>query len=243
MASGGSQKKLFTGWPRLQTALSSIKDDTRELLRKLRLNLITALTRWKNDHEEAKVAIYQNRQTSTLDLLLHIPPFAAVLALIVLNTRSCYIGEVRPTTLTAIQFVAKILELLIQASLAAMVLELIRSQATGSGGLALGRFLAAYRVTDVSYLWSLEFWGSATSNELLSWGGVLTLIAVVATVLTASLVGPASAIAMIPRRIEFQESHILVLSENSSVTFPDDIELVNGGIVYARGSLLRPLLT
>ena len=216
---------------RIRKVPSSISTGFNLAFRYLRFQVLPQTTRWRQDHEETKVATYNDRLVSLLGFLLHILPFAGVLALTILNVQTHYIGDVSSTTTTAIQFAAKLLEILIQSSLAAILLDLIRSQALGHEALPLGSFLAPYRLTDISYLWSLDFWGSATSKAFLGWRRITILTAVVASVLIAALVGPASAVAMIPRRIDFPISQHLILGREARLAFPHRTSLVDGRLM------------
>ena len=222
------QSASFT--PRVQKLQSSISTSFSLALRYVHLQLLPQTTRWKQDHEETKVATYYDRRVSLLGFLLHALPFAGVLALIILNVQPHYVGEVNSTKTTAIQFAAKLLEILIQSSLAAMLLDFIRTQALGESSLPLGRFLAPYRMTDISYLWSLDFWGSITSNVTRSWQGIVSIVVVVASFLMAALVGPASAVAMIPRLTNFPAPHFLLLCQEAISAYPSTMELILGQV-------------
>ena len=201
-------------------------------LRYVRFQLLPQTTRWTQDHEETKVATYNNRRVSLLGFLLHVIPFAGVVALIVLNIRPHYVGGVSSTTTTAIQFAAKVLEILIQSSLAAILLDIIRTRALSHASLPLGSFLAPYRLTDISYLWSLEFWASVTSGALRGWRSTVVAICVVASICLAALVGPASAVAMIPRLVEISTYQQLIFGQQTTVTFPHTVNLVHGALRY-----------
>ena len=201
------------------------------VLRYLRFQLLPQTTRWKQDHEETKVAIYNNRRVSLLGFLLHVFPLAGVLALIILNIRPHYIGEVSSTTTTAIQFAANMLEILIQSSVAAILLDIIRTRALGVGSLPLGSFLAPYRITNISYLWSLDFWGPVTSSALRDWSGIAGISCVAASVVLAALVGLASAVAMIPRLLEIPFSQTLAFGQEATLAFPHTMSLVNGELM------------
>lgn len=199
---------------RIQEIPSFVNDGFSPVLRYVHFQLLPQTTRWKQDDEETKVATYNNPRVSLLGFLLHALPFAAVLALT--HHSQCptgYVGNVSPTTTTTIQFAAKLLEILIQSSLAAISLGLVRSHALGQEALPLGGFLVPYRLTDTSHLWSLDFWGSATSGEFFERKRITIIVAIMASVLIAALVGPAPAIAMnlVGLASHYRSSSFLVL--------------------------------
>ncbi len=229
--------------PHVRKTPSSIGNKFSLALRYVRFQLLNQTIRWKQDHEETKVAAYHDRRLSLFAFLLHILPFAGVLALLILNFQRHYVGDVSSTTTTAIQFAAKLLEILIQSSLAAILLNLIRSQALGHASLPLGSFLAPYRMTDISYLWSLDFWGSATSRALRGWRGAAIVILVGCSVLLGALVGPASAVTMIPRLIDFPVSLDLVLGKEASLTFSNTMSLVRGQLMWEASSSIKGICT
>lgn len=176
------------------------------------------------------MVLFADCRVALLSTLLHVLPLAAVLTLIVINARSLFIGEVSATTITALQFCAKLLEVLAQASITTILLGLIRQQAIASDHLSLGDLLAPHRVTDVSYLWSLDFWGAFTAKRMHNTKRAAILLATVIAVILAALVGPSSAIAMIPRQVTFQISKSLVLGPQPSLLYPDEVSLQDGQV-------------
>ncbi|KAL1867102.1 hypothetical protein Daus18300_006501 [Diaporthe australafricana] len=138
----------------------------------------------------------------------------------VLNIRSWYWGDPSTTVLTALQFAAKFLEIMMQTSLGTILMSIVRHQLLGDRGLPLGSFLGPYSVTDISYLRSLEFWGGLGSKHARMGQRVVLGIAVAAFVVLASLVGPSIAVLLIPRPIDYTTGHYLVLLDEQATIFP-----------------------
>lgn len=85
------------------------------------------------------------------------------------------------------------------ASLTTILFTSIRHDLMTRKGLPFGALFSGLQITQISYLWSLEFWGLASSRNLtprrrLRLVGLISFITIL-----AATVGPSSAIAMIPR--------------------------------------------
>lgn len=200
-------------------------------LRSLRLQPLRQATAWTRARSEGhKVVFYSSRKIATLSLIHHVIPLFCALALIVLNTRTMYIGTVSATVSTTIQFAAKFTEVLMQSSLAVILLDIVRRLVLSSESLPLGSFLAPYRLTDVSFLWSMEYWGSATSPYPRGLRRVVVSLVVPAIFLLAALLGPSTAVAMIPRLIHAPVAQTLVLMDDMSSLYPTQFETTNGKI-------------
>ena len=157
-------------------------------------------------HEGRKVAIYRDRKTAAIAALIHLPPVAGSLAIIALNLRGYYIGgELAGPSgqdvekLAGLQFAAKIHELLINASLAALLFSYVQYQIALGGGLPYGAVFAGLQFKDLSFLWSSEYWGAARarfSNPRQKW---FLLLSIAAVTLLGLTVGPSSANILKPR--------------------------------------------
>jgi hypothetical protein len=101
--------------------------------------------------------------------------------------------------ISLLQFAAKLHELTMQASLATILLTYIRYELTFGLGLPFGALFSGLQITQLSYLWSLEFWGSMSSTKFPIRRRLILLVAVLVIIFLAAIVGPASAVAMIPR--------------------------------------------
>ncbi|KAK4248146.1 hypothetical protein C7999DRAFT_31461 [Corynascus novoguineensis] len=134
------------------------------------------------------------------DSSIHLLPLALTALLIAMNIQRWYwiheedmykLWESPDTILSLFQFAAKVHELLVIASLGALTLKLFKRHLVGSR-IPLGLLTGAYRVGDIPYIFSSSFHGAA-------WGSYwfLALVIFINTML-ATLVGPSSAILMVP---------------------------------------------
>ncbi len=200
----------------------------RAVLRSLRFQLLPQLTRWNAKQETKKTAIYCSRVAAVLHVLLHLIPLAAALTLVILNMQKTPVYFVTSALLPSLQFAAKLLEILIQASIATTVLGFVREQVLGPTAFPFGGLIAPYRTADVSFLWSLEMWGFLTSGCMQGWSKFALWALIPAAVILAATVGPASAVLMIPRTISYPEKHRLELLNRSQLIYPQTVDLVNG---------------
>ena len=197
----------------------------RVIIRCLRLQIFAQATRWKRPSERPKVAVYQNRRVALIYSIVHIVPMSAAITFIALNIATFYCGPVSTTTLTALQFAAKTLEITIQASITAILLSIIRSELLGPTSLPLGSLMAPFHTTRVSYLWSLELWGTITSRDHGGWRRLLLALAMIAAVILTAVVGPSSAVLVIPRPIEYPVRHLLTLLDPVDTILPSKVVL------------------
>ena len=101
--------------------------------------------------------------------------------------------------LSALQFAAKAHELLIFASLSAIILHALQhSLAKESRGIPLGLLNASYQINSTLYLFSAEFWKIFAINSFTKTQVVAT-VAILLPLSLAPVVGPASAVTMIPK--------------------------------------------
>ena len=149
-------------------------------------------------------------------ILVHFLPVAFNFTLLGL-----YVGRVLwtppwPTTnvLNALQFAAKVHESLMIASLVTILLHHIRyrllSPAHSSSGLPLGLVTSPFRLLDITYVWSKEFsaaWRHLRGHRV---NEVMTIIFHVFLFILVAILGPASAIAMLPKLGEWDLSSKIV---------------------------------
>lgn len=198
------------------------------LLRTLRLSIIRQISPSCLKSEQPKVAIFRDRRVAALHVFLHIIPLGAAISLILLNTVTLHVGNVSSLSLTALQFAAKSLEILMQASLTAILLALIRNRiVTNRDGVAFGGLLAPYRMTEISYLWSLEFWGAATSFTSSTAFKIAFCALVPMFVILGALVGPSSAILMIPRIGNYPRASLIAYMGPKDMIHANHLDLVN----------------
>lgn len=174
------------------------------ILRALSLNLIAHSFksirhfRGRGTSERTKVAIWKNRKIALLRSLVHIIPVGVALYEIILNWNTYYVGST-VYNLAFYQFLAKVHELTIQASVAAVTFSFVRSKMALGEGVPFGALFSGLQVVQISYLWSMEFWGSIRSEHL-SVRRKLELLSIVSlSVLLATTCGPSSAVLLVPR--------------------------------------------
>lgn len=204
----------------------TLRSFLRILTRLFRLQVFSQIVRCLRSKEDTKVALHQNRFIALLYSTIHICPTAVVLFFVIVNIKGTFIGSISITALTALQFAAKVLEILIQISLTTMLLAFIRDQAVVAGRLPFGSLVAPLNTTKVSHLWSLELWGSLTSECLHRWRKIVLSIIMPTTIILATLVGPSSAVLMIPRQIRYPWSQSLIFLDESEIPFPKNIDLL-----------------
>jgi hypothetical protein len=129
--------------------------------------------------------------------LLHIVPLGAATTLLVLRWSHYWMGDNRPDA-TTLQFVA-----VSRTTHAGLIVEImlfsIRSEVS-QGFVPLGALSGAVQATQVSYLWSLDFLSIFTSNAFWGrvWQRMWILIGILSLRISTALVGPSSAVLMIP---------------------------------------------
>ena len=150
-------------------------------------------------------ATHRERWLNILYCLPHMAPMAATIAILILNARGVYWQDLgRPnqnTILQFLQYASKAHELTMAASLTAIVVHHIQHDLSCSKGVSLGFLTAGFRLSDPLYVFSREFLGGATAgvrSKAMSRFSALTYLLVLGVALTL-VVGPSSAIAMIPR--------------------------------------------
>lgn len=114
----------------------------------LRLQIVYTL--WskvtgRNVPEEEKTLFYKSRRLALVRGLIHLVPFGVALGLVILNLVQYYIGEELKGTsgqdsekLAALQFAAKLHELLMQASLGTLLFSCVRHELAFGEGITLG---------------------------------------------------------------------------------------------------------
>jgi hypothetical protein len=130
---------------------------------------------------------------------------------------------------TYLQFAAKFHELTMQASLVEVLLCVVRTGVI-DGNIPLGALSSATRATQLSYLWSLDFVPIFTSPALRGWRRAALLLAIPFLLVLTSLVGPSSAVLMIPRPdTPYIDQKITLYSLNSiQDIYPSFLNQANG---------------
>lgn len=150
----------------------------------------------------ANVAIRKTHALPILQWLLHGASIAFTVAILVLCWRNVYFADLTHpginSILNALQFVARLHELIVSASLVVMVLYHLRYELCASEGLPLVYLPAPFQLSMPQMIFKREFWSALTAkdeNRRKYWFGAGVLVA---TILTA-LIGPSSAILILPQ--------------------------------------------
>ena len=211
---------LPRGWSRISRAIAAF-------LVSIGLGILVATYEgaFKKDFTEPKkVAIGRSRTTSIFKSLVHVIPIGFALYEIINNLRGCYVGQ--PFTRQSYyQGVAKAHEILIDASLASIVLSYIRYQVTYSDGLPFGTFLGGLQFLSISYLWSRELWSSAFSATYSFRKRILSLLLFVLCGVIAATAGPSSATLLIPRELLWSRpSTYTAINATFEETWPNQLD-------------------
>lgn len=185
--------------------LANLKSAAETLLRALGLYLIASglrdvkrLAVGKGFDEQTKVAIRKSRKVALLRALVHLIPFAVALWEITINWNTYFLGSA-PQNQAVYQFGAKFHEITAQASIAAIVFSYVRHEMSLGQGLPFGALFSGLQVSQLSYLWSMEFWGSICSKHLPLRRRIGMAVVITFAFILAAAVGPSSAILLIPR--------------------------------------------
>ena len=86
----------------------------------------------------------------------------------------------------------------VQAPIGYIMFMYIRYELSLGQGLPFGALFSGLQISQVSYLWSMEFWGTACSNlPIRKKIGIIGVISI--AIFLAATIGPSSAILLIPR--------------------------------------------
>lgn len=204
---GNDQELSSTTTPSLRSTHKKrihVQNVFKLVLRALGLNLIAHACgslrhiTGKGLHEPTKIAIRKDRVIALLRSLIHVIPISVALCEIILNWNTYYVG-VSVYTQAVYQIVAKTHELAIQASLATILYSYIRYEMTVGNGIPFGALFSGLQISQISYMWSMEFWGSVRTAHLPLRRKTGLLALIIISIVLASLSGPSSAVLLVPR--------------------------------------------
>ncbi|KIW52060.1 hypothetical protein PV05_07731 [Exophiala xenobiotica] len=157
--------------------------------------------------EQPKQAIRKGFWANSTKLLPHVAASIVIAAVVGINFLDLYwMDLVDPTVeilpgitqggaLNALQLAAKLVELVLVASLANIVMHVAHAHLVGNHGLPLGLIANAFSIGSGDFLRTKAFWKTAWTSKAHYWR--FWLLSLFATLL-ATLAGPSSAIAVIP---------------------------------------------
>ncbi|KIW34539.1 uncharacterized protein PV07_01316 [Cladophialophora immunda] len=199
--------------------LQSVNDYAKVVLRSLGLAIAGSLGGWRGS-EGPKIALRKSRGIAAARASVHLIPLVACGVVLGYNFRIVFVEY--NAAYSALQFVAKLHEMLMQASIAAIVLAYIRQGLIGNTALPFGALLAASQVQNTSTIFSLEFWGAVTSPSLSLRRKFELFTFVLVSLVMAASVGPSSAILMLPRGMQPRVGSLDVYL-NETVFFPSQL--------------------
>ncbi|KAH4043272.1 hypothetical protein HBH69_211120 [Parastagonospora nodorum] len=173
----------------------------RGFLRQFRLGFLAIAfgrcLKWRSNNEYRKVAIHHSRTIAVTHGLLHLVPLGGAITILMLQWTS-YLASLTRDDSTTLQFVAKLHELFMQASIVEIIFCLVLTQAI-DGFVPLGLLSGTVQATQLAYIWSLDYLSIYKSSGFRGWRRAIFAISIPALILLISLVGPSSAILMIPK--------------------------------------------
>lgn len=157
---------------------------------------------------------HKRRQILREVIMIHLLPVAINFTLLGLYIEQVLWTPPWPTTniSNALQFAAKLHETLMIASLVSVLLHHIRYKLLSSDGygLPLGLITSPFRLLDISYLWSRDFSAACRSVKGFRLSEFITIIIHLFLFILAAVVGPASAISVLPRLGEWQVAKTII---------------------------------
>jgi hypothetical protein len=201
-----------------------ISHHSRAILKFFNLQIIPYLTPWRQTIEERKIVRYKSWWIVLCHSILHLIALAGCLTLLRFNVQGYFIGDVAGGTLTALQFVAKLHEIIIQSSLAVVLLDCVRYFLFDGRSVPLGIALAPLNLTRITYCWSLDLWGPLTRRNSRTWLLLSLCIFAPAVIILAAVVGPSTAVLMLPRRVELKLSSSSYVFDPPGILFPSQVK-------------------
>lgn len=152
----------------------------------------------RREQDVPKIAIQHDRGNALIRCLIHILPFAGAVILLYLNFSWYYVGyNIQTSDFPAFQFAAKLLELLMVASLTTAFLTLMRAHIMSKRGVPFGVAFAGQQIMQLTYLWSPDLWGSMASPAYSIPFKILLFLQIFFFGLLIAVVGPSSAALMV----------------------------------------------
>ena len=191
--------------------------------------LLSSIHQNRKEKSESPKAVARYSRYATAGIITtHLLPIAATATLLYINVSNTYFEDPgvpnQNTRLNALQFAAKVHEVLITVSFSAIVLHYIQYELLHGRGVPLGSIFASFQVTNLGTLWSPGLWAIASARVPKARRILVVGITIIALLVGATS-GPASAILMVPS-LGYQ---------NSSSRFTPD-----GIYVGANDSMLWP---
>lgn len=162
------------------------------------VNFALLLLGHKSLQEAPKIILQESWSSALIRNVIHIIPVGGAITIAYLNLAGHYLGA-SFSGIPALQFAAKLHEILMIASLSQIMLHVIRNELTSKCGIPLGGLISGFQISQLRYLWSLELWGVLTASAFSWWRKLRFIIVVIFCITLAASIGPSSAVGMIPR--------------------------------------------
>ncbi|KAF4445636.1 hypothetical protein F53441_10636 [Fusarium austroafricanum] len=176
----------------------------KTVLKKWRLQVLEAPARRKE--KKRQVPIVKDRFTAILAALVHLPAIAGIITLSFYIFKNYYIGkelEGKPNydveKKLGIQMAAKLMEMFIVLSLNAIVFSMIRHEFTIGQSVPYGALIAGQQISEISFLWSEEFFSIVKGKFFQTWKKIGFIITVFICTIMALGASSLSAVAMMPQ--------------------------------------------
>lgn len=186
----------------------------------------------KHEAELPKPVVRTSLSTSLALATVHILPVMVSITVIGLNLGHLWLGITLPGSLTdnslmsaIFQVFAKIQELLMVASLTAVVYHVILHHLIAGDGVPFGFLCASFSFSELSYFWSSEFWGALDGGISLASKASMAAILLISG-LIAALAGPSVAVLLIPRQQDWNAGGTeFYLSAREVDLFPSNLSI------------------
>ncbi|KAK7425688.1 hypothetical protein QQZ08_007787 [Neonectria magnoliae] len=201
-------------------------------------------------HRVREVPIVKDRLAALLTTMIHIPAIAGIITLSFYIFNNYYIGkelEGPPNydiqKKLGIQFAAKLMELFIVLSLTSIIFAIIRHEFTIGEGVPYGALVAGQQITDISFLWSEEFFTIVNGKFSRVWKKLAFIAITIIFAILALGASSLSAVVMMPQEDDWRAGGSLIWSNATyDEIFPVVLDANNtiGSLCNVTGNSLCP---
>ncbi|KAM5351071.1 hypothetical protein ACJ41O_003794 [Fusarium nematophilum] len=182
-------------------------------------------------YTRSRIPIIHSHRAALLGCAMHLPALGGIAALSYFMFQEIFIGkelsgpqDQDTEKLLALQFAAKLMELLIVMSLTSIVFTMVRWEMTLGEGVPLAAFVAGFQISDVTFLWSKEMFAILRGRYASIWRKALFVATIVLFTVLSIAVAPASATAMIPKDGKWRAGGSTIWwNASEAAIFPDNL--------------------
>ncbi|KAH8804680.1 hypothetical protein F5884DRAFT_754277 [Xylogone sp. PMI_703] len=168
--------------------------------------------------EEPKAITNRSKWRAVSGCSIHIFPTGITIVLLVLNFCQVYAGDT-PVQSNALQFAAKFHEILIAASLSNIAIHYVQYRLLHEEGVPFGGILTGFQLANLNTLWSPGLWATAVVG-MAKIQQLLWVFFIIILIILVAIVGPASAILMLPS-LDWWEVQMTDLNYGNHLTTDD----------------------